>query len=116
MRIFRIIFTTILVTACISVNAGDQSVYIDHYGVVDELYVDEKRVIIDDQNLNYNQMSIFYNARGRVVRGIKSILKPGVAVKYHYYQESEEMLLKDVKVISVREYEKSIKKASEEEY
>jgi hypothetical protein len=113
MKIYRIIYTLFLVFSCVSVLAEgnsrseNNSVYKDHYGIVDDIYSDESRIVISDVSLIYNHASAFYNARGRRVSGIKEILRSGTAVKYHFYQESPSLILKDVRVISMYEFNKA---------
>jgi len=84
-----------------------ESVFTDHYGVVNAIYSDESRIVISDVSLLYKHGSAFFNAQGRRISDIKRALKPGTAVKYHYYQKPPNLLLKDVKVISMREFNKT---------
>jgi hypothetical protein len=113
MKIYRIIFTLLLALSCASVFAQSnsrsekKSVFTDHYGIVNAIYSDESRIVISDVSLLYKHSSAFYNAQGRRVSSIKNILKPGTAVIYHYYQKSPNLILKDVKVISMREHNKA---------
>ncbi len=112
MKIYRIMTALFLVFSCASVLADSRlrsekdSAYQDHYGIVNAIYSDESRIVIDDVSLLYKHGSAFINAQGRRFSGIKKAIKPGVAVKYHYYQQSANLVLKDIKLISMSELNK----------
>ena len=113
MKIYKIIYTLFIVFSCASVlaegNARSEkkSVFTDHYGIVNAIYSDESRIVISDVSLLYKHGSAFYNAQGRRISDIKRAFKPGTAVKYHYYQKPPNLILKDMKVISMREFNKA---------
>ena len=113
MKIYKIIYTLFIVFSCASVLAEGntrsekKSAFTDHYGIVNAIYADESRIVISDVSLLYKHSSAFYNAQGRRISNIKRKLKPGTVVKYHYYQKPPNLILKDVKVISMREFNRA---------
>ena len=113
MKICNIIFTLLLVFSSAfvlaesNIRSEKKSVFTDHYGIVDAVYAKESRVVINDESLLYNHSSTIYNAQGRRVSNIDKILKPGMAVKYHYYEKSPYLIIKDIRVISKRAFNKA---------
>lgn len=116
MKIYRAIFTLLLIfnsafalSESKGLSSGNHSVYKDHFGIVDAVYPDKSRMVVSDRSLNYTHGTSFLNAQGRKVAKIKEVISPGVAVKYHYYQRSSELILKDIRVVSMNELNKARK-------
>lgn len=85
------------------------SSYVDQYGIVNVVYLGESRIVVSDVNLHFTFGSGFYKASGARISNIVNELKPGTPVKYHFYRKSSNRVLKDLKIISKREYENSQK-------
>jgi len=79
------------------------------YGVIDAIYHEESRVIIDDRSFNYNSQSDLRNKRGDTILNISSSLQKGSFVKYHFIPAKKPALfLVDLKIISEQELNESL--------
>ena len=115
MKRHRIIYiigliSAIVCTPVLAENASfaeENSSYTDHYGIVDAIYIKESRLVISDINILYDHSSGFYGGNDSRIFKLKKRLKPGTPVKYHYYQKPPNLILKDLKIISKREFKKS---------
>jgi len=96
-----------LVLADVDSSSEQGSIYTDYYGIVNVVYEKESRMVISDLGLNYTYASGFYNASGKRISNISNELKLGTPVKFHFYQKSSGNLLKDLKIISKREFDRS---------
>ena len=83
------------------------SSYSDFYGIVNVVYPQESRMIISDISLKYTSASLFQNVYGSTIFNPMNELKSGMPVKYHVIHKKHELILKDLKVISRDEFERS---------
>lgn len=90
-------------------TSGQVSAYTDHFGIVNAVYLKESRIVVSDIDLHYTHGSGFYKDSGARISNIGKELKPGTPVKFHYYKKSSVFVLKDLKIISEREYKNSQK-------
>jgi len=91
-------------------SSETNSVYTDHYGIVDAIYLKESRIVISDMNYQYKKRSSsFFNIDGKRFSKLKKVLTIGTPVKFHYNDNRAPVLMiKDLTVIPMREYEKSL--------
>jgi hypothetical protein len=118
MKILKIFFALCLLSVLFGSNfaladrenlSEQRASYIDQYGTVDAVYLKESRMVVSDMNLHYTHGSGFYKNSGARISNIGNELKPGTPVKFHYYKKSPILILKDLKIISEREYTNSQK-------
>ncbi len=88
-------------------SSEKRSSYVDQYGIVNAVYLDESRLVVSDVNLHFTFGSRFYKASGARISNVGNELKPGTPVKYHFYRKSSNRVLKDLKIISKQEFKKS---------
>jgi len=75
------------------------------YGIVDAIYPEESRVVIDDMSIQYNDQSDFKNLFGRKLSGSEKKLKTGTAVKYQIGNRGKSSFIEKLEVISKRKYQ-----------
>lgn len=108
-------FYLILVFSCASVQAETMSrtktdtVYTARFGIVNAVYTNESRMVISDISLLYKYETNFYNIDGNRISDISNKLKSGTPVKYYYYQKPPYLILKDLKIITMHEFNESKK-------
>lgn len=97
----------ILMLGCASIQAEPKkgSAATVAFGIVNAIYPKESRMVIDDYSFRYTTNTKFYSSSGKTSAGSKK-LKPGTPIKFHAYEKSSQIILKDLKVISLREYKK----------
>jgi hypothetical protein len=96
-------------------NSSEQgSAFTDYYGKVNAIYSEESRMVISDISLLIQQGSRFQHANGSRIANIKHTLKPGTPVKYRYYTKQPNLVLKDLKIISMREFNRALAAPGEE--
>lgn len=91
-----------------AIFSEQSSSYDDHYGIINAIYTEESRLVISDVSLIYDHASGFYKRNGSRIKNFERRLKPGTPVIYHYYQQAPNLVLKDLKIVSMREYKKSL--------
>lgn len=104
--------THLLLGLIIMLGSICQSAYSDprfthiHYGVVDAVYPDELRFVINDESITYSSVSQILDEKGEtLLKKTDSLL--GKYVKYHYRPtQNSALFLIDLKVISDDEFKK----------
>ena len=78
-----------------------------HYGVVDAVFTDELRFVINDQSITYSSASQILNEKGEtLLKKTDSLV--GKYVKYHYRPTyNSTPFLIDLKIISDDEYKQA---------
>ncbi|MFK5950060.1 MAG: hypothetical protein QM500_14955 [Methylococcales bacterium] len=103
------IFISMPVKAERDISSGKNPDNVDHYGIVDAVYSDKSCLIITDRLFCYTHESGFYNKSGQRIFSIGNTLKPGTPVIFHSYQKATKLMIKNLKIISMREFKKSKK-------
>jgi hypothetical protein len=116
MKIQKMLFTFFLLSVCgtESVLAEDRTsensaAYTDQYGIVDAVYPEELRMVINDTSILYKHKSLFFKANGdKISYNKKRALPKGTPVIYQV-KGKPPYTLRGLKIISMREYKKSTK-------
>ncbi len=103
------IFVSMPVWAERGVSRGKNINNVDHYGIVDAVYSDKSCLVITDRLFCYTHESGFYNKSGQRIFSIGNTLKPGTPVIFHSYQKATKLMIKKLKIISMRDFKKSQK-------
>ncbi len=104
-----IISALLLGLFCHNAYSDDVESESDSYGVIDALYPEEYRIIIDDRSFYYNSQSDLRNKRGETILNISSLLQKGIFVKYHFLPaEKPALFLVNLKIISEQELNESL--------
>ena len=104
---FGLALTTLSVSTPIMADADPlEEARVDKalYGIVDAIYPEESRVVIDDMSIQYNDQSDFKNLFGRKLSGSEKKLKTGTAVKYQIGNRGKSSFIEKLEVISKRKY------------
>ncbi len=109
MKIHRIIQLFFLISVLGTTNsmAEDSSVNTETYGIVDAVYPEESRIIIDDTSVLYNHESSFFKANGDSFYDKKSALPTGTPVIYQVIKKPPYLIIHGLKIISMQEYKNS---------
>jgi len=96
-----------LTSICQSAYSAPRFTHI-HYGVVDAVYADELRFVINDESITYSSASQIIDKKGKtLLKKTDSLL--GKYVKYHYSPTyNSALFLIDLKVISDLEYNQAM--------
>ncbi len=75
------------------------------YGIINAIYPEESRVVIDDMSIQYDNQSAFKNLFGRTLSGTEKILKAGSMVRYRIGSQGKTQFIQELEVISKRKYQ-----------
>lgn len=102
----------VLFFGSISVQAESgegRSVYTEYYGLVDAVYPEKSHVVLGDVGLNYTHGTSFFKSNGKRFSDISNVLVLGTPVKYQYIEQPPSLVLRELRVISIQEFERSRK-------
>lgn len=78
-----------------------------YYGIVYQLYSEQSLLVISDMRVFYTKDSGFYDDTNVRISSIRQKLRAGTPVKFNIYQNKLGDELKDLQIISKREFDKS---------
>ncbi len=87
--------------------SGNSATFSDTYGIIDAVYPEEMRLVINDMSIEYRRDSSFFKANGDDITRIKRTLPKGTPVIYQLAKKSSFIFLRGLKIISMREYKNS---------
>ncbi len=116
MKIHKIIQLFFLISLFGSTNimakdsiSGNSATFADAYGIIDAVYPEEMRLVINDRSIVYKRESSFFKANGDIIARIKKNLPKGTPVVYQLAKKSSFIYLRGLKIISMREYKNARK-------